>query len=370
MTFTPSNATTLPEEHSSNKAQNNEEDEEDEDEYEYEHVSSDKQLHQESFERASADLEILCAAYPQEISIFSSQPSAGQQERDHDDDLLLESPNERIPTWFPLLFTLSLPSSAIVQDSLASSNHYPPASFGGNITMEFPMGYPKKQLQVISYRISPSIHKEYIEKVVSCVQRTAAESVQVYGGEECGLQCCAAALDCWNDCLRQEMEAERIQVEHDNDFCIQKCQKVDILDKIHWISAEKTLVDRKSVFQAHVCAVSSEEMVKRAVNQLIESSGKIQRATHNMYAYRFVEITKDGKVLVKHDNDDDGEDAAGSRLAQLLEMRKENGVLVLVSRWYGGIHLGPKRFAHINNVARDLLVECHEKGLLPETEKV
>jgi hypothetical protein len=269
-----------------------------------------------------------------------------------------------IPSWFPLIFTLSLPSSF---ENVATWNQ----NFGANITMEFPVGYPKKQLQVISYRVSPSINKEYIEKVVLCVQKTAAESIELYGGEECGLQCCAAALECWNDCLRQEEEAERVQARLDNGQCLQECENLHVQnEEIRWISAEKTLVDRKSVFQAHVCAVDSDEMVKRAVNQLIESSSRIQRATHNMYAYRFVEKTKDGKALVKHDNDDDGEDAAGSRLAQLLEMRKENGVLVLVSRWYGGIHLGPKRFAHISNVARDLLVECHEKGLLPETEKV
>jgi Uncharacterized protein family UPF0029 len=59
---------------------------------------------------------------------------------------------------------------------------------------------------------------------------------------------------------------------------------------------------------------------------------------------------------LKHDNDDDGEDGAGSRLAHLLEMRRANNVLVLVSRWFGGIQLGPKRFVHINNVARDVLV--------------
>ena len=42
---------------------------------------------------------------------------------------------------------------------------------------------------------------------------------------------------------------------------------------------------------------------------------------------------------MKHDKDDDGEDAAGSKLAYLLNMRKDENVLVVVSRWYGRIHL-------------------------------
>jgi putative IMPACT (imprinted ancient) family translation regulator len=80
-------------------------------------------------------------------------------------------------------------------------------------------------------------------------------------------------------------------------------------------------------------------------------------------AYRFTEqlpgSDTDTRIL-KHDNDDDGEDAAGSRLAHLLEMRHEDGVFVVVSRWFGGIKLGPKRFAHITNVAGQLLLHCHE----------
>jgi putative IMPACT (imprinted ancient) family translation regulator len=61
--------------------------------------------------------------------------------------------------------------------------------------------------------------------------------------------------------------------------------------------------------------------------------------------------------LLKHDHCDDGEDAAGSRLSHLLELRRETNVFVVVSRWFGGTHLGPKRFAHINSVARELLVQ-------------
>jgi Uncharacterized protein family UPF0029 len=64
-------------------------------------------------------------------------------------------------------------------------------------------------------------------------------------------------------------------------------------------------------------------------------------------------------VILKHDNDDDGEDAAGGRLAMLLDVRSEDGVIVVVSRWYGGVKLGPRRFAIIANVARVLLDHVH-----------
>jgi len=55
------------------------------------------------------------------------------------------------------------------------------------------------------------------------------------------------------------------------------------------------------------------------------------------------------------DNDDDGESAAGGRLAHLLQILDVNNVLVVVTRIFGGIHLGPDRFKHINQAARNAL---------------
>ncbi|XP_047231662.1 protein IMPACT isoform X5 [Girardinichthys multiradiatus] len=40
--------------------------------------------------------------------------------------------------------------------------------------------------------------------------------------------------------------------------------------------------------------------------------------------------------------------------SQILDVRN---VMVIVSRWYGGILLGPDRFKHINNCARNILME-------------
>ena len=58
------------------------------------------------------------------------------------------------------------------------------------------------------------------------------------------------------------------------------------------------------------------------------------------------------------DSDDDGETAAGGRLLHLLQMVDARNVVVVVSRWYGGVLLGPARFTHINNAARELLDSC------------
>ena len=62
-----------------------------------------------------------------------------------------------------------------------------------------------------------------------------------------------------------------------------------------------------------------------------------------------------GTKLLLQDCDDDGETHAGGRMLHLLEILDCQNVLVVVSRWYGGIQLGPDRFKHINNAARNVL---------------
>ena len=108
------------------------------------------------------------------------------------------------------------------------------------------------------------------------------------------------------------------------------------------------------ILQAHVCPVSSLEEVKAVVACLLQNK-KIRAATHNMMAYRFPVEGKPG--CYHQDFDDDGEAAAGGRLLHMLQIAGVEGVVVVVSRWFGGVLLGPARFGLINNTARDLLVE-------------
>ncbi|KAI9203215.1 ribosomal protein S5 domain 2-type protein [Polychytrium aggregatum] len=124
------------------------------------------------------------------------------------------------------------------------------------------------------------------------------------------------------------------------------------------VHADEPIVDRKSVFIAHAAAVRNEDEVKRVVETLLQDR-RIARATHNIMAYRIV--TESG--IVRQDNDDDGETAAGQRLQHMLQISDCRNVVVVVTRFYGGIQLGPARFKHINNAAR-MLLEQH--GFIPK----
>ncbi|XP_051930283.1 protein IMPACT [Hippocampus zosterae] len=113
------------------------------------------------------------------------------------------------------------------------------------------------------------------------------------------------------------------------------------------------VTDRRSTFQPHLAPVVTPRQVKAALERLYDNK-KIASATHNIYAYR---IYYEEKNSFLQDCEDDGETAAGGRLLHLLQILDVRNVLVVVSRWYGGILLGPDRFKHINNCARSILVQ-------------
>uniref|UniRef100_A0A8C0KJJ8 Impact RWD domain protein n=1 Tax=Canis lupus dingo TaxID=286419 RepID=A0A8C0KJJ8_CANLU len=125
------------------------------------------------------------------------------------------------------------------------------------------------------------------------------------------------------------------------------------------------ITDRRSTFQAHLAPVVCPKQVKMVLAKLYENK-KIASATHNIYAYR---IYCEDKQTFLQDCEDDGETAAGGRLLHLMEILNVRNVMVVVSRWYGGILLGPDRFKHINNCARNILVERNYTNSPEESSK-
>lgn len=106
---------------------------------------------------------------------------------------------------------------------------------------------------------------------------------------------------------------------------------------------------------AHVASVESMDHVNWVLSQLLFHDKKVAKASHNMIAYRFWDEERNCLVC---DNDDDGEKGAGVKLAMLLEMAEARNVIVVVSRWYGGVHLGSSRFKYFASVARDALQDA------------
>ena len=112
--------------------------------------------------------------------------------------------------------------------------------------------------------------------------------------------------------------------------------------------ASSTVTIKKSCFIARACPVSSPSCAKAAVDHLLMNDKRVAKATHNITAYRIRSSTSsldNGHLneIVYQDCNDDGETAAGGRLLHLLQLMDVWGLCVIVSRWYGGIQLGPDR---------------------------
>lgn len=119
-----------------------------------------------------------------------------------------------------------------------------------------------------------------------------------------------------------------------------------------WILSD-VFSEKKSIFIARAATVSSPAEAKSFLHHLLATDKKVAKAHHNITAWR-IQGTNDTSY---QDCDDDGETAAGGRILHLMQLMDVWNVMVVVTRWYGGIQLGPDRFRIINSAARDAFVK-------------
>ena len=74
------------------------------------------------------------------------------------------------------------------------------------------------------------------------------------------------------------------------------------------------------------------------------------KATHNTWGV----LLADGTPL----KGDDGESGAGMVILRMLERAGVSGHVIIVTRWYGGKHLGGDRFRHVQTCVTHYL-ESH-----------
>ncbi|KAK5131855.1 hypothetical protein LTR08_000522 [Meristemomyces frigidus] len=87
----------------------------------------------------------------------------------------------------------------------------------------------------------------------------------------------------------------------------------------------------------------------------LQTLPETKSATHRILAWRRPSAQKPlpgQKALFVSGHDDDGEKGAGRHVERVLEELGVGGALV-VARWYGGVMLGPVRFTHMRDCARE-----------------
>ncbi|KAJ9628781.1 hypothetical protein H2203_002683 [Taxawa tesnikishii (nom. ined.)] len=127
-----------------------------------------------------------------------------------------------------------------------------------------------------------------------------------------------------------------------------------------WIS--ETIEDRSSIFVAYFSpTMPAKELQKHK---------DLKSASHRMFGYRRPSAQRTigtNLPIMETGLDDDGEKYGGKRVLKVLEDMNAEGSLV-VARWYGGVMLGPVRFTHIENCARDA-VRAWKQGWETEVQK-
>lgn len=118
---------------------------------------------------------------------------------------------------------------------------------------------------------------------------------------------------------------------------------------------EKIITDRGSRYSVSGGKVRSREDIQVFLKGL-RSKKKYQKATHNSWAAR---ITKDQSVWdVKND---DGEMGAGHVILRILQKENWVDIIVVVTRWFGGVKLQGDRFKHLQNATRYFLEQIEHK---------
>ena len=99
-------------------------------------------------------------------------------------------------------------------------------------------------------------------------------------------------------------------------------------------NASAEVVEKKSKFIANVFYVESREEAEEIIKKL---NKQYHDARHNCYAYRV--ITSDG-IIEKASDDGEPSGTAGAPMLTILSKNNLANVLVIVTRYFGGILLG------------------------------
>lgn len=108
---------------------------------------------------------------------------------------------------------------------------------------------------------------------------------------------------------------------------------------------EGIISDRGSKYAVSGGVCKTAEEAKAFIKELRRKK-KFAKATHNSWAF-----LSDGSPV----KNDDGESGAGMVIVRMLEREGLQNHIVVVTRWYGGKHLGGDRFRHVQSAVRHYL---------------
>ncbi|MEM5467588.1 YigZ family protein [Celeribacter marinus] len=108
---------------------------------------------------------------------------------------------------------------------------------------------------------------------------------------------------------------------------------------------DNIVTDRGSKYAVSGGPCATGDDAKAFIKTLCKTK-KFAKATHNTWGF----VGANGPV-----KNDDGESGAGMVIVRMLQREGLTDHIVVVTRWYGGKHLGGDRFRHVQTAVRHYL---------------
>ena len=119
--------------------------------------------------------------------------------------------------------------------------------------------------------------------------------------------------------------------------------------------------EKKSKFIGYIKPVSTVEEAEKFIASIREMH---PNATHNVPLYRVVE---EGQEYFKYNDDGEPTNTAGKPMAEILNILDVYNVVIVATRYFGGIKLGAGGL--IRNYAKTAKIAVNEAGIVEYKEK-
>ncbi|OAA79340.1 Impact family [Akanthomyces lecanii RCEF 1005] len=124
-------------------------------------------------------------------------------------------------------------------------------------------------------------------------------------------------------------------------------------------TASATLTSRASTFVAHAAKVSNANTRPSLIKQLMAERPDLETASHNAWAIR---TSFGNSPLVQQASFDDGESGCGKFMLDIMKEANITNSLVVLTRWFGGVMLGPDRWRLMRECVNDALAARQRTG--------
>lgn len=116
-----------------------------------------------------------------------------------------------------------------------------------------------------------------------------------------------------------------------------------------FLQFEKIITDRGSKYSVTGGKVTNRDEIKAFLRK-VKANKQYSKATHNTWATR---LSHEGQIW--ETKNDDGETGASATILRVMQRANATNMIIVVTRWYGGVKLMGDRFKHVQDATKYFL---------------